>query len=85
MLESLDLVKPDLPAKPKRLWTKKIWKRNESRGLRTRVFCHAADQTDWRPRPVSGARRPCVGWPLAAWGRVPAESTVLRLNSHSRI
>ena len=58
MLESLDLFKPDLPAKPKRLWTKKIWKRNESRGLRTRVFCRAADQTDWRPveRPAKSKR-----------------------------
>ena len=56
MLESLDLVKPELPAKPKRLWTKKIWKRNEDRGLRTRVFRRSADQ--WRPveRPAKSLR-----------------------------
>ena len=58
MLESLDLVKPELPAKPKRLWTKKIWKRNEDRGLRTRVFRRSADQTDSRPieRPAKSLR-----------------------------
>ena len=65
MLESLDLVKPDLPAKPKRLYSKKIWKRNESRGLRTRVFCRAADQTDWRP-----VERPAKSIELDHAGRV---------------
>lgn len=62
VLESLNLVKPDRPAKPKRLWNKKIWERNVNRGLRTRVFCRAAEQerptTDWRPveRPAKSKR-----------------------------
>ena len=45
MLESLGLLKPDAPAKPKRTWVKKVYERNPDRVLRPQVVRCAADWT----------------------------------------